>query len=68
MNGYLGFNAIFLATRDARSCLYLGILLLCGHCAFMVSNNNNKSNNNISNFAFVLFLNTIMLEGIEIGQ
>ena len=50
------------------SCLYLGILLLCGHCAFMVSNNNNKSNNNISNFAFVLFLNTIMLEGIEIGQ
>ena len=39
MNGYLGFVMQFskLPEMLKGSCLYLGILLLCGHCVFMVN-------------------------------
>ena len=52
------------------SCLYLGILLLCGHCVFMVNLEMYKALIIYQIFPFFkhISVSTIMLQGIEIGQ
>ena len=49
------------------SCLYLGILLLCGYFVFMVNLEMYKAIITYQILHF-LFVSTIMLKGIEIGQ
>ena len=70
MNGYLGFLMQFseLTEMLKGSFLYLGILLLCTHL-FMVNLEMYKAIiiHQILHFKHI-FVCTIMLEGIEIGQ